>query len=124
MTYKVYIIGEIPEKISVKCRQRFKNAKLLLENKGFTVFNPIDTLANKKIKIQDAKKSNFKQLIDCNAAYLLPSVSLKMGKNVELLLAIKLNMLIIQDSVYLGEDEEIDERKFIDVFRKQNEFTI
>jgi hypothetical protein len=115
MAYLAYIIGEIPEKITIKCRRRFENAKFLLENNGFKVFNPIDNLVNKKINSQDAKKLNFKQLINCNVAYVLPSVSFEMGKNVELLLAVRLNMLIIQDSVFLSEEVETDELTVINV---------
>lgn len=115
MAYLAYIIGEIPDRITIKCCHRFESAKFLLEKKGFRVFNPIDNLVNKRIKIQDAKKINFRQLINCNVAYLLPSVSLEMGKNAELLLAIKLNMLIIQEAVILNEDVEVDELELINV---------
>jgi len=115
MAYLAYIIGEIPEKITIKCRQRFASAKSTLKNKGFKVINPIDNLVNKKINIQDAKKLNFQQLINCNVAYVLPSVSFEMGKNVELLLAVKLNMLIIQDSVFLSEEVETDELTVVTV---------
>ena len=115
MAYLAYIIGEIPDRITVKCRHKFENAQVLLEKKGFKVINPIDNLVNKKLKIQDAKKINFRQLINCNVAYILPSVSLEMGKNAELLLAIKLDMLIIQDSVFLDEDVQIEELEFINV---------
>lgn len=115
MAYLAYIIGEIPEKITIKCRQKFENAKFTLESQGFKVFNPIDNLVNKKINSQDAKKLNFQQLINCNVAYVLPSVSFEMGKNAELLLAIKLNMLIIQDAVLLIEEVETDELTLINV---------
>jgi hypothetical protein len=115
MAYLAYIIGEIPDRITVKCRHKFENAKFLLEKKGFKVINPIDNLVNKKLKIQDAKKINFRQLLNCNVAYILPSVSFEMGKNAELLLAIKLDMLIIQDSVFLNEDVQIEELEFINV---------
>lgn len=115
MVYLAYIIGEIPDRITITCRQNFENAKLLLESKGFRVFNPIDNLINQKLKLEDAKKINIRQLINCNVAYVLPSVSFDKVKNAELLLAVKLNMLIIQDSVFLTEDEKIDELKVINV---------
>ena len=45
MAYLAYIIGEIPDRITVKCRHKFENAKFLLEKKGFKlsiVMNPHD----------------------------------------------------------------------------------
>ena len=111
MVYLAYIIGEIPDGITIKCCHRFESAKFLLEKKGFRVINPIDNLFNKGIKIQDAKKINFRQLLNCNVAYVLSSVSLENVKNPELLLAIKLDMLIIQEAVILNEDVEVDEVK-------------
>jgi hypothetical protein len=109
MAYLAYIIGEIPENITIKCRQNFQNAQFFLEKKGFTVINPLKNLTNKRIKFEDAKKINFRQLINCNVVYVLPSISFENTRNAELLLALKLNMLIIQDSLNLTETEEIEE---------------
>jgi len=109
MAYLAYIIGEIPNVITIKCRQQFANAQALLEEKGFRVINPIKNLDNNRIKFEDATKRNIRLLTDCNVVYLLPSVSLENVKSAELLLAIKLNMLIIQDSIILEEDEVVEE---------------
>ena len=105
MVYLAYIIGEIPERITLKCQQKFGNAQLLLESMGFRVINPIKNLVSQKIKFQDANIINIRKLINCNAVYVLSSVSFENVKNAELLLAIKLNMLIIQDSIYLNEED-------------------
>lgn len=104
MRYFVYIIGETPQRINLSCQIKFKKAQILLEEKGFRVFNPIITLVNKKIKFEDANKINVRQLLNCNVAYVLNSVSLEKTNNAELLLALKLNMLIIQDSIFLNEE--------------------
>jgi hypothetical protein len=104
MAYLAYIIGEIPEKMTALCQQKFENAQFLLESNGFRVFNPIKNLINQKIKFEDAKKINIRQFLNCNVVYVLKSVSFENVKNPELLLAIKFNMLIIQDSVLMNED--------------------
>lgn len=102
MAYLAYIIGDIQDWKTVKCQQKFEKAQVFLETKGYRVVNPVKKLINKKIKFEDANRINIRKLINCNVVYLLNPVSFK---NAELLLAIKLNMLIIQDSVYLHEVE-------------------
>jgi hypothetical protein len=108
MANLTYIIGEIPRKITFECEQKFEMAKFLLESKGFEVINPLQNLVNPEMKFEDAHKLNIKNLIKCKVVYVLPSVSFENVKNAELLLAIKLNKLIIQDSVFLNEEEGID----------------
>jgi hypothetical protein len=104
MANLAYIIGEIPNVITIKCRQQFKNTEFILKRMGFNVINPIYNLDNLKIKFEEANKKNIRQLINCNVVYVLTSVSFENVKNVELLLAIKLNKLIIQNLVFLNED--------------------
>jgi hypothetical protein len=115
MSYSAYIIGEIPERITIKCRKDFENAQYILEKRGFNVINPLKNLLNKKIKSEDANKINIRQLLNCNVVYVLPTVSFEKPNNPELLLALKLNLLIIQDLVFLSEDEEIEELNSVEV---------
>jgi hypothetical protein len=102
MAFLVYIIGDIQDWKTIKCQKKFEKAQIFLETKGYAVFNPMINIVDKKMKFDDANRINFIKLINCNVVYVLNSVSFI---NAELLLAIKLNMLIIQDSVYLNEDE-------------------
>lgn len=102
MAYLAYIIGDIQNWKTIKCQQKFEKAQVFLETKGYKVFNPMINLVDKKMKFDDANRINFRILINCNVVYVLKSVSFI---NAELLLALKLNMIIIQDSVYLHEVE-------------------
>jgi hypothetical protein len=102
MAFLVYIIGDIQDWKTIKCQKKFEKAQIFLETNGYAVFNPMINIVDKKMKFDDANRINFIKLINCNVVYVLNSVSFI---NAELLLAIKLNMLIIQDSVYLNEDE-------------------
>ncbi len=109
MAYSAYIIGEIPKRITIQCRKNFETVQYVLEKRGFNVINPLKNLLNKKMNVVDANKINIRQLLNCNVVYILPSVSFDNTKNAELLLAIKLNLLIIQDLVFLTENEAIEE---------------
>ena len=109
MAYTAYIIGEVPNVITIKCRQHFNNAQLLLERMGFNVVNPIKNLENTRIKKEDAVKRNVRLFTDCNIAYVLSTLSFENVKNAELLLAIKLNMIIMQEPIVLVEEEAFEE---------------
>lgn len=104
MAKLAYIIGEIPNGITIKSRKQFESAQFFLERMGYRVINPVTNLVNLKLKFEEANKKNIRQLINCNVVYVLTSVSLENVKNVELLLAIKLNKLIIQNLVYLDNE--------------------
>jgi hypothetical protein len=104
MSYLAYIIGNIPREINPNCLQQFENARIHLERKGIAVINPIDNLLNEKLTYEDACKINIGHLLNCNAVYILPSTSFETIKSPELLIAIKLNLLILQDVVCLSKE--------------------
>jgi hypothetical protein len=104
MSYLAYIIGDVPSKINPNCLQLFENAKIHLERKGFAVINPIDNLLNEKLTYEEAYKINIGHLLNCNAVYILPTISLEPIKSPELLMAIKLNLLIIQGVVSFSRE--------------------
>ena len=105
MFYSAYIIGDIPEIITITCKQKFEKAQCFLENLGFKVANPLINLVSEKLKLEEANKLNIKELTSSDFVYILESVSLVNVKNAELLIAIKLNKFIIHDPVLLIEEE-------------------
>jgi hypothetical protein len=93
---KVYIIGAVPLEISNSCQNKFRKAKLLLESRGFSVVNPVESIVDESIGVEEAVRINLQSLLQCDAVYILPCVTLDKSRNVELLMALKLNVLTIQ----------------------------
>lgn len=100
MAYLIYIIGEIPDIITIRCREKFKKAQLSLKEKRFNIINPIDII-DKNIKSENITQKKISALLLCNAVYILPCVTIEKTQNVELLLALKLNMLLIHSDFQL-----------------------
>lgn len=92
----IYIIGEIPQTNCFYTRIKFDTAQLLLESKGFSVFNPMDAVCNNEKDLNFAIRTNISTLMRSNSVYVLPCVSTDKIQNVELLLAIELNLYILQ----------------------------
>lgn len=92
----IYIIGKKVAPNSISCKSKFNKAQMFLEDKGFRVVNPIATITNEKLDINDAIQTNIKSLMRCNSVYILPDVSINKTQNVELLLAIELKLIILQ----------------------------
>lgn len=116
MVYTVYIIGEISDNITISCREKFKKAQLSLEKINFNVINPIEIIEN--IKIENKNQKKFSSLLQCNAVYILPCVTIEKTQNTELLLALKLNMLLIHHTFQLNDIKcdvlEINELELIE----------
>ena len=96
MINTIYIIGEIPLTNYKQTRNKFDDAQLLLEDKGFRVFNPMDEICNSNKDFKFAIKANIAKLMRCNSVYILPCISIDKTQNIELLLAIALNLYILQ----------------------------
>lgn len=102
---KVYIIGEIPNEINENCELKFYGAQMSLFQRGFNVVNPIERLGDKSINYEVALKENLKELIMCDAVYILPCVNLAEGKkNLEVMCAINFNLLILHGVLSLSTD--------------------
>lgn len=96
MINTIYIIGEIPIKNAIGCKKKFDAVQLLLEERGFSVVNPMDAIINKESDIKDAFRTNIMTLMRCNSVYILPCVPIEKTQNIELLLAVELNLYILQ----------------------------
>lgn len=106
MLNKVYIVGVIPRYIDKKTRYQFNLAKEHLLKIGFKdIVNPLDSFKNSDGSSQESKKNNFKLLLECEVAYILPSVNYKI-KNLELAIVIELNLLIIQGTIMINNKKK------------------
>lgn len=106
MINKVYIIGMIPIEIDFSIQMEFRYVQLRLEELGFYVVNPMDLLVDKAKKKDMAVRLNIKKLLGCDAVYILPCIDFKNTQNVELLIALQLDLLMIQD-VFYNEIENV-----------------
>ena len=105
MKLKIYIIGEIPLIIDNQCEIKFYRAHIQLYQIGFTVINPLIRLTRRNFTFEEAKKNNFKDLLFCDAVYVLPCVSLsKTEVNLELKLAMDSNLYIFSGEINLITD--------------------
>lgn len=94
--YKVYIIGNIKSFNSTECKERFLKAQKALEKVGFAnIINPLDHEPN--LTSLDRKRSNYMQLVDSNAVYILSNVAIPHSNNIEIKIAKELELLIIHD---------------------------
>jgi hypothetical protein len=95
MFSKIYIIGNIPDTPSVLVRKRFSEAKRKLEKFHVEVFNPVESFED-TISKEDAIKKNISGLLNSNAVYVLNN-SNAIENNIEIMLALKLNKLILHE---------------------------
>ncbi len=104
MKSKVYIIGVIPSIIDNDCHRKFYKTQLDLIEMGYQVTNPIDRLTNSDMIPEIAERKNLQDLMMADAVYILPDVPMgKDLKNVEVKLALDLNLTIILGSLNIFE---------------------
>ena len=95
MVRNIYVIGKGLEGSSLKSDIDFLNTCAFLEEKGFRVVNTREP-ADDCILDEDMFRANFRLLLSCDSVYLMPHVPVLGSKNVELLLALRLNLLVVQ----------------------------
>lgn len=109
MLKKVYIVGKIPKYIDKETRNQFSFAKEYLLKIGFkNIINPLDNFKNNDSSSQESIKRNLKLLLECEVAYILPSVNYKV-KNFELDIVSKLNLLTIQGTIMINKNNRKNE---------------
>lgn len=96
MLSKVYIIGKIPYPVSLSTQKKFYNAQMRLERFNMKVHNPIKSYLQEDYSKEDAMKENLSRLMNANAVYILND-SLP-EDNIEIAMAMKLNILIMHES--------------------------
>ncbi|MEC4050483.1 DUF4406 domain-containing protein [Flavobacterium sp. SUN046] len=94
--YSIYLLGEIPNRLTISCRKKFKHIERFLREKGYVVVNPVEEIMFNEDR-KEAEKENLKKLVACNAVYILSDIALSKYNLAEIELAIGLNLLIIHD---------------------------
>ncbi len=91
---KAYISGKITGDADYK--QKFKTAQNILESAGFEVFNPAE-LEEPGKSWEWYMKRDIKELMDCDAIYLLKDWKDSGGARLEYYIAQKLEMKIFRE---------------------------
>jgi len=97
MPSKVYIIGSTNDALSIHTQQKFSKAQKQLERLNLKVFNPINSYLLFRESKEKAVKFNLQGLLDSNAVYVLKEALVNTKDQSELILAMKMNLLIMHE---------------------------
>jgi len=90
---QIYIIANPPIELSATFIEGIRKVQLLLESKGFKVYNPY--LEMQTGNFSSGFTAKLQNLMKSRAVYVMPDVSLRKGESTELSIAIDLDLLII-----------------------------
>lgn len=93
---RVYIAGKVTGEPLDECRAKFKEAELKLKSAGFQVVNPMN-IVPEGTDWKLAMKTCIKSLLTCDAVYLLPCWTTSEGALLELTIAVRVGINIIQN---------------------------
>lgn len=96
MFSNIYIIGKIPDTLSVTVQRKFADAEKRLERFNSYIYNPVTSLMEGSLSREEAVKRNLYGLMNANAVYVLNEVN-SGEANLEVLMAVKLNKLILHE---------------------------
>ncbi|UPT71087.1 MAG: DUF4406 domain-containing protein [Flavobacterium sp. JAD_PAG50586_2] len=96
MFSNIYIIGKIPDTLSVTVQKKFADAEKSLERFNSYIYNPVTSLLEGSLSREEAIKRNLCGLMNANAVYVLNEVN-SGEANLEVLMAVKLNKLILHE---------------------------
>jgi len=92
----VYIIGQRSNIITIQQRRKYLGAQLQLSNRGFNVHNPLENFDPELHPNEEVWRLGLQKLITCGSVYILNDVCFVKGQNVELKIAMDLNLSMIQ----------------------------
>ena len=106
MSFPIFIISDIkdPNDIPIPLRQRMFSIQVSLAQSGFEVFNPVDLVDQSKSKAISNYvffKKKLEWLYQAKAVYVMANIDLK--RNIELQIANRLNLIVIQPSIFIPQ---------------------
>lgn len=104
---RLYLIGDIPNTIDLRCEKKFYQTQIQLMKIGFNVINPLERLLNKEIDIEESKKKNLRDLMFSDGIYIMPCYKFDTSKkNIELKIATDFNLIIINGILDLTPEKK------------------
>ena len=100
----VFIVGDIPNNITLICRNTFFLAETLLLKKGFNVINPVTVIENRNEDRYIANRINIRKLTTCDAILILDKTNIS-ASNTELKIALMLNMIVLHGIVSIADEK-------------------
>lgn len=92
---KIYISGQITGLPISQAKELFKQAETELKDIGFNPINPMSNGLDVESHWSDHMRADIKNMMDCEAIYLLSNYKQSKGAMLELYIAKELNMKII-----------------------------
>jgi len=90
---KIYISGQITGLFIEEAKNQFKEAEVLLKEKGHEVINPFNIIPNNPDpKWGDYMLADIKELFACDAIYLLKNWNRSIGARIEKRIAEEMNL--------------------------------
>ena len=90
---KIYISGQITGLFIEEAKKQFKEAEVLLKEKGHEVINPFNIIPdNPNPKWEDYMLADIKELFSCEAIYFLNNWHLSKGARIEKRIAEEMNL--------------------------------
>ena len=93
---RIYIIGKLSPAITIQQRRKYHEAQTLLQRRGFEVVNPVALMEGENIGMEDVWRKGLQELLSCGSVYILNDVSFRKGENLELKIAMDLNLVFFQ----------------------------
>jgi hypothetical protein len=98
---KVYIAGKISGLDFDEVKKKFNEAENLLKDKGYDTFNPIN-LSDNFTTWTEGMKECIKQLLECDAIYLMNDWRLSRGATLEKIISNFLGIEVIEEGDNYG----------------------
>src|SRR5690625_3172317 len=92
---KIYIAGKVTGEPKHFCTLKFATAQKELEKQGYEVVNPIEVVGDFNADWQTAMRKCIKELMDCDASYMLPDWHDSKGAKIEHSLASDVSLAVV-----------------------------
>lgn len=103
MKKTIYIAGKITGLPQQEVIDKFADVQMNLERCGFKVINPIEVVGDWNVTWEFAMKKCIKELVDCDAVYLMDCHTQSVGAMIELQLATNLKIPCVNNVFLLAD---------------------
>lgn len=95
---KIYICGKITDMVWGTARAKFKQVEEMLKDRGYAVVNPIE-LCSPETDWQRCMRKDIRELVTCDAIYVMDNWQDSKGARIEVAVAKELNLEFIFENI-------------------------